>query len=58
MTLCAIGNNKETGAAGSVAAYVGTGDVTNVSIEEVNLIAHSDASLVYVTCSFYWYPME
>jgi hypothetical protein len=26
-------------------------DTTNVSLEEVHLIAHSDRSFVYVTCS-------
>jgi len=58
MTSCAIGNNKKTGAAESAAAYVGTCDITNVSVEEVNLIAYNDGSFVHITCSFYWYSME
>ena len=58
MTPCAIQHNNKPEAAESAAGCVGTCDITNVSIDEVHLIAHCDESLVSVICYFYWYLVE
>jgi hypothetical protein len=48
-------NNKKTETAESAAAFVGTCDITNVSLEQVHLNAYCDGRFGYVICSFYWY---